>query len=78
MKKKSRSLKLVKKMLTFYPISNEFEYVTGEETLLLQQGGIIDQAKFAYSSLGKAFGKQTTAIGEQGSKKVKAIERHGK
>ena len=44
----------------------------------MQQGGIIDQAKFAYSSLGKAFGKQTTAIGEQGSKKVKAIERHGK
>ena len=30
MKKKSKSLKLVKKMLTFYPISNEFDYVEAE------------------------------------------------
>ena len=35
------------------------EYVTGEEILPYNQKQIIDQAKFAYSPLGKAFGKQT-------------------
>ena len=38
----------------------------------------IDQAKFAYFSLGKAFEKQTTTIREQGSKQVKTTERRGK
>ena len=35
------------------------EYVTGEEILPYNQKQIIDQGKFAYSPLGKAFGKQT-------------------
>ena len=38
---------------------NKCEYVTGEEILPYNQKQIIDQAKFAYSPLGKAFGKQT-------------------
>ena len=35
------------------------EYLTGEEILPSNQRHIIEQAKFAYSPLGKAFEKQT-------------------
>ena len=35
---------------------------------------MIEQAKFAYSPLGKAFEKQTKTIEDQGKKKIKAIE----
>ena len=38
------------------------------------QSRIIEQAKFAYSLLGKAFEKQTKTIGEQGKKQVEALE----
>ena len=34
---------------------------------------IIEQAKFTYSPLGKAFEKQTKTIGEQGRKQIDAI-----
>ena len=34
----------------------------------------MEQAKFTYSSLEKAFGKQTNIIGDQGKKQTKAIE----
>ena len=37
---------------------DKYEYLTGEETLRSNQRQIIEQAKFAYSSLGKAFEKQ--------------------
>ena len=39
---------------------------------------MIEQAKFAYSSLGKGFGKQTKTIESQGKNQIKAIEDHGK
>ena len=42
---------------------------------------MIEQAKCAYSPLGKAFEKQTKTIEEQkieGKKQIKAIENHGK
>ena len=37
----------------------KYEYLTGEEIVDFNQRQIIEQAKFAYSSLRKAFQKQT-------------------
>ena len=42
------------------------------------QRQIIEQAKFAYSPLGKAFEKQTKTIECQGEKEIKAIENNKK
>ena len=38
------------------------------------QQQIIEQAKFTYSPLGKAFEKQTKTIEDQGKKQIKAIQ----
>ena len=38
------------------------------------QQQIIEQAKFTYSPLGKAFKKQTKTIKDQGEKQIKAIQ----
>ena len=38
---------------------HKYEYLTSEEMLPSNQKQIIEQAKFAYSPLGKAFEKQT-------------------
>ena len=53
---------------------DKYEYLTGEEILLSNQQQIIQQAKFAYSPLGKAFEKQIKTIENQGKKQVKAIQ----
>ena len=45
-----------------------YEYLTGEEILPSNQQQIIEQAKFTYSPLGKAFEKQTKTIEDQGKK----------
>ena len=50
------------------------EYLTGEEILPSNQQQIIEQAKFTYSPLGKAFEKQTKTIKDQGEKQIKAIQ----
>ena len=42
--------------------------------LPLNQQQIIQQAKFNYSPLGKAFEKQTNTIEDQGNKQVKALQ----
>ena len=42
------------------------------------QSKIIEQPKFTYFPLGKAFKKQTKAIEDQGEKQIKAFEKHGK
>ena len=47
---------------------DKYEYLTGEEILPPDQSRIIEQAKFAYSPLGKAFEKQIKAIEKQGKK----------
>ena len=47
---------------------DKYEYLTGEDILPSGQQQIIEQAKFTYSPLGKAFNKQTKAIEEQGKK----------
>ena len=49
-------------------------YLTGEEILPSNQQEIIEQAKFTYSRLGKAFEKQTKTIENQGEKQIKAIQ----
>ena len=41
---------------------NKYEYLTGEEILPSDQSRIIEQAKFTYSPLGKAFGKQIKGL----------------
>ena len=53
---------------------DKFEYLTGEEILPSNQQQIIQQAKFAYSPLGKALEKQKKAIEDQGEKQVQAIQ----
>ena len=42
--------------------TDKYEYVTGEEILPSNQQQIIEQAKFTYSLLGKAFQKQIKTI----------------
>ena len=53
---------------------DKYEYLTGEEILTSNQQRIIEQAKFTYSPLGKAFEKQTKTIKDQGEKQTKAIQ----
>ena len=53
---------------------DKYEYLTGEEILPSNQQQIIQQAKFNYSSLGKALEKQRKTIEDQGEKQVKAIQ----
>ena len=50
------------------------EYLTGEEILSSNQQQIIQQAKFNYSSLGKAIEKPIKTIKDQGEKQVVALE----
>ena len=57
---------------------NKYEYLTGKEILPSDQSRIIEQAKFIYSPLGKAFKKQIKTIGDQGEKQIKSLEEHGK
>ena len=37
---------------------DKYQYLTGEETILSNQQQILEEAKFTYSPLGKAFEKQ--------------------
>ena len=52
---------------------DKHEYVTGEDILPSNQQQIIEQAKFTYSPLGKAFKKQTKTIEDQGKKQIDAV-----
>ena len=51
---------------------HKYEYLTGEDILPSTQQQI-EQSKFAYSPLGKAFDKQIKAIEDQGKKQVDAL-----
>ena len=53
---------------------DKYEYLTGEKILPSNQQQIIEQAKFTYSPLGKAFEKQTKTIEDKGEKQIKAIQ----
>ena len=52
---------------------HKYEYVTGEDILPSNQEQIIEQAKFTYSPLRKAFEKQIKTIDDQGQKQVDAL-----
>ena len=56
---------------------NKCECLTGEEILPSNQKQMIQQAKFTYSPLGKAFEKQIKTIEDQGEKQIKAIQNQG-
>ena len=52
---------------------DKYEYLTGEEILPSNQRQIIEQAKFTYSPLGKAFKKQIKTIEDQEKKQADAL-----
>ena len=53
---------------------DKYEYLTGEEILPSNQQKIVEQAKFIYSPLRKAFQKETKTIEDKGEKQIKAIQ----
>ena len=53
---------------------DKYEYLTGEEILPSNKQQIIEQAKFTYSPLGKAFEKQAKTSKDQGEKQTEAIQ----
>ena len=53
---------------------HKYEYLTGEEILPSNQQQVIEQAKFTYSPLGKAFEKQIKTIEGQDKKQIDALE----
>ena len=52
----------------------KYEYLTGEDILPCNQQQIIEQARFTYSPLGKAFEKQIKTIEDQGEKQIDALK----
>ena len=52
---------------------HKYEYLTGEDILPSTQQQIIEQTKFTYSPLGRAFDKQIKTIEDQGKKQVDAL-----
>ena len=52
---------------------HKYEYLTGEDILPSNQQQIIEQTKFTYSPLGKAFEKQIKTIEDQGEKQIDAL-----
>ena len=53
---------------------DKYEYLTGEEILPSDKQQIIEQAKFTYYPLGKAFEKQTKTIVDQREKQIETIQ----
>ena len=52
---------------------HKYEYLTDEDILPSTQQQIIEQTKFTYSPLGKAFDKQIKTIKDKGKKQVDAL-----
>ena len=52
---------------------HKHEYLTGEDILSSNQQQIIEQAKFTYSPMGRAFEKQIKTIENQGQKQIDAL-----
>ena len=50
---------------------DKYEYLTGEDILPSNQQQMIEQAKFTYSPLGKAFERQRKTIEDQGKNQKK-------
>ena len=53
---------------------HKYQYLTAEDILPSNQQQMIEQAKFTYSPLGKAFEKQIKTIEDQREKQIKAIQ----
>ena len=53
---------------------SKYEYLTGEDILPSNQQKIIEQDRFTYSPLGKAFEKQIKTIEDQGKKQIDALK----
>ena len=53
---------------------HKYEYLAGEDILPSNQQQIIEQAKFTYSPLGKAFEKQIKTIKDKGQKQIDALK----
>ena len=53
---------------------HKYEYLTDEDILPSNQQQIIEQAKFTYFPLGKAFEKQIKTIEDQSKKQVHALK----
>ena len=49
---------------------HKYEYLTGEDILPSTQQQIIEQTKFTYSPLGKAFDRQIKTIEDQGKNRL--------
>ena len=49
---------------------HKYEYLTGEDILSSSNQQIIEQARFTYSPLGKAFNKQIKTIEKQGKSRL--------
>ena len=56
---------------------HKYEYVTGKYILPSNQQHMIEEAKFTYSPLGKAFEKHIKTVEDQGEKQIKAIQDKG-
>ena len=52
----------------------KYEYLTGEDIFPSNQQQIIEQAKFPYSPLGKAFEKQIKSNEDQGQKQIDVLK----
>ena len=52
---------------------HKYEYLTGEDILPSNKQQIIEQARFTYSPMGKAFEKEIKTIEDQGKKEVHAL-----
>ena len=59
---------IIRKWALSFGKINKNEYLTSEEILPSDQRRVIKQAKFAYSTLGKALEKQAKTIQDQGKK----------
>ena len=53
---------------------HKYEYLAGKDILPSNQQQIIEEARFTYSALGKAFEKQTKIIEDQGQKQIDALK----
>ena len=56
---------------------HKYKYLTGKDILPSNQQQIIEQAKFTYSPLGKAFEKQIKTTEDQREKQMNAIQDQG-
>ena len=73
LKMKSYNIILIEKQQKYLLYHQENfinEYLTGEDILPSTQQQIIEQTKFTYSPLGKAFDKQIKTIKDQGKNRL--------